>query len=71
MPSEHQPRGQDETKYVSDAVQFLQTKPKRMALLIRVHSESEARQWLGACNRLSVSQEVTEHFVNEVQRNSQ
>lgn len=34
---------------------------------IEVHREATAREWLGACNKHNASQEVVNHFAQEVQ----
>jgi len=35
---------------------------------IVVHVEATAREWLGACNKHDASQEVVEHFAEQVRQ---
>jgi len=55
------------TEYDGTPHQLLATLTDEQLCQIVVHREATARKWLGACNKHDASQEVTEHFVAQVQ----
>jgi len=66
-PSTNQ-QGNNDTKYQTEADRMLATKSDRVLLKIRPMSESIAADWVGACNRQDVSEDVLMHFVGEARR---
>jgi len=67
MPSKHT-QGSDSGEYRNEACRMVDTKPDRLLLTIRPMTEGNARDWVGACHEYDASNEVTEHFVECVQR---
>jgi len=57
----------DTTDYDSIFHRRLEKMDDEKLCQIVVHREATARKWVGACNRHDASQEVTEHFVAQVQ----
>lgn len=68
MPTTNQKAGSSDGDYDTEAERFVATKPKQVVLSVKPMTEANAREWLGACNKLDADQEVVEHFAAEVRR---
>lgn len=66
-PSTNQQDSESE-EYQTEADRMIAEKPERVLLSIKPMTEANAREWLGACNRHDVSDELQEHFVEQVRR---